>query len=628
MAGNTLRAYFKRYPTQPGGFASVGDARRFAHEIQVLRDTHGWAVKDIAGSECPALACLLVSAPDLSPTEIAELLSSSGFPQLVLMSFLPGSKKTSLFALVEGQGYRVFREFDDIAYFHRSCGSVVVEAGGLMLGDPTVQDLLRKCRRRISNLSADTKVDLVSVDPRALLVSQRFDIAIKAHYARLWLAGSAKSWREHAYFEHALRITGAGRDLSERDGTGKAGLEAFLEGFHSLLGTTDPSAIPHVPVDLDHVVFDGGHRAAAAISKGRAVKCARLHSPSHSRAPSTFFQGRTHGHPPCPEAILDEAAIEYCRIKDTVAIAMIFPTVASEDTAIRELAGIGDIVYRKDIVLSPSAGGAILRQAYLGQPWLHDTGATSGFLNKLRACFPFSGVLRVILLDGFESKDLRPAKDRIRSAYGIGNHSIHITDSHEETLRVARSLFNQNGVAVLRLGVGNLPGFHRKLFTLRDWMIANGIDEDRVCVDGSAVLSVLGLRECRDLDFLYDGDQSSLPKRPERIDCHNAEARYHSHEIGEITGDPRLHFWYMGVKFCSLQVIQEMKKNRGEEKDKNDIVLIQSRIHSQKPYSPRSVLLLLMRWSGYIKAVLSRVKRRIKKVILPLIKSMDRTKDV
>jgi len=273
-------------------------------------------------------------------------------------------------------------------------------------------------------------------------------------------------------------------------------------------------------------------------------------------------------------------------------------------------------------ILSPEAGGALLRQVYLGYPWLNDSSDNPDFLHKQRSCFPFSGVLRVLLLDRFDPKGLRAAKESIRSVYGLGNHSIHITDSSEETLRTARTAFNQNSIEALRMGIGNFPGFHEQLFALRDWMQLNAIDEDLVCVDGSAVLSVLGLRECRDLDFLYHGDPSSLPPQPERVDCHNDQEKYHAHKIEDIVGDPRLHFWYMGVKFCTPGLIRDMKCNRGQSKDRVDVIMLQSKLPSRFLQGFNRAQLAVIRRSSSYRARLGSLARKVKGILRPVVKSL------
>ena len=92
------------------------------------------------------------------------------------------------------------------------------------------------------------------------------------------------------------------------------------------------------------------------------------------------------------------------------------------------------------------------------------------------------------------------------------------------------------------------------------------------CVDASAVLSAYGLRDCGDLDFLHLNNLGYLAPS---ISCHNKEIRFYTVPKNDVIYDPRLHFYCHGVKFASLGIIREMKKNRDEHKDRIDVKLIE-----------------------------------------------------
>ena len=497
---------------------------------------------------------------------------------LVLLAVEPGGRKTPVIAKLEGHGFRILCERGQVTILSSIRDKVEVLAPRRRLGDPEIWDRLEPSWHRMMHWPSSTSADLVSVPAPVLLTPERFDIAIKCLYGRLWMQKRAPGWRDTAYLEQVLRITGAGETIQEYDGSGKWGFGQYMSAYHSLLQDLEPGGLPVVPADESWIAFDGAHRIAAAIVMDRRVHVARIDAPSPCVADAPFFAGASHGHPPCSEEILDEAAIEYCRVKKGLALALIFPVVPSETYAIDRLRGVGRIVYQKDVVLSPDAGRALLRQVYLGHPWLQGEGESAGFASKVEGCFPFRGVARAVLIDDCDMRALRSEKERIRSHYRLGNHSIHITDGDEEVLRVARVMFNGNSVALLRAGIGEYPGFHRRIFAYRGWLERRAVDEEAFCVDAGAVLALLGLRECRDIDFLYHGDTDSMPAPPDGIDCHNDLERYHRHTIANLVGDPRLHCWYMGIKFCAPHVVAEMKRCRGETKDLADIALLASRL--------------------------------------------------
>ena len=102
-------------------------------------------------------------------------------------------------------------------------------------------------------------------------------------------------------------------------------------------------------------------------------------------------------------------------------------------------------------------------------------------------------------------------------------------------------------------------------------MLIIGKIKDDFCVDSSAVLSAYGLRDCRDIDFLHKENIGYLSAD---ISCHNEEEKHYSDTRGETIHNPSKHFYLFGVKFAGIEVVKQMKINRGEDKDKVDVKLI------------------------------------------------------
>ena len=533
-------------------------------------------------------------------------------PTFMLLNF-DGDERVQKNALVniESLGYRGWCERDGIIFFFWPRKTIKELCKPLKISEQIVRDKFIK--RKLSMFSPHcniTKVKLPGVD---LLTPHRFDIALKVHYARLWKARMAKEWREYVYLKQAQKITD--RIIpKEHDGSGKEGIDEFIKNFQSLIMEKNIAQIPLFVIDNELIPTDGSHRISSAIINSNMVECYKVSEKSSVKTDVTFLKKYSNTKP-IPEKILDEGAIEYCLHKHTTAIALIFPTVQNKKIALKELATLGKIVYQKDYVMSPVQGGILLRQVYTGQPWMNCAdGLSPGFINKQKSCFPCSGVLKAALIDSFDPSDLRQTKERIRSLYGLGNHSIHITDSTEETLRIARTLFNENSLKFMRNNIQVFANFNNLLSSLRDWIFVNNINENLICVDGGAVLSALGIRECRDLDFLYHGNPAKLPPRPKGVDCHNNQAQYFAHPIPDIVGDPRLHFWYMGVKFCNPEVLLSMKKKRGEEKDFIDATILNEVIPSQSNTISYKINFLFFKWFSFLYISLIKTRRKVKKI--------------
>ena len=115
--------------------------------------------------------------------------------------------------------------------------------------------------------------------------------------------------------------------------------------------------------------------------------------------------------------------------------------------------------------------------------------------------------------------------------------------------------------------------FERGVSAFRRWIENSGLDDEDFCIDGGAVLSAYGLRECADIDFLHHTqiDEESLPLG---IQSHASEATHYACDPDEIIYDPANHIWVGGVKVATPAVVKRMKASRGEDKDRRDIELL------------------------------------------------------
>ena len=580
----------------------------FSDEIVSLKNSH-WQQKNSED-----VCCLLVEILNCEKDLVMALLDNYINAIFLCLYIKDCIKTTLLFSAIEEYGFRMSFESENKVYFIKKKRNIKVLEENLLLNSDSIKIKLEKSWRRVSNLPSDTLADVICLPAVELLTANRFDIAIKALYGRLYSQSMAEEWREKVYYEQALRITGSGKKIKEYDGTEKQGINNFIENFKSLLKEVDYQDIPYIPIDKDLNAFDGSHRIASALVMNRWINAVRLNKNSSSIAKASFFSYKRNGHLPCSVDVMDESAIEYCRLKKSLLIALIFPTISSKKFALNELSTLGSVVYKKDIYCSSDMGRELLKQAYLGHSWLKPEENSKGFINKAQSCFPFAGVLSVILIDEYEVKNIRTTKATIRKHYGIGNHCLHITDSDEETLRLSKVVFNNNSVDLLKVIGGNSTNFHRQLFAYRDWINANNLDAELFCISGSAILSLINIRECNDIDFLFHGDEKQLPNMPYKVECHNHQAKYYDHNVSDIVGNPNLHCWYMGIKFCTPQLIYEMKKNRGEMKDYKDVSLLLSKLSVNNK--------IILRVNFYFIKTIMRVFFNLKRIVRYLIRKI------
>tara|TARA_R100000008_G_scaffold85832_1_gene76828 strand:+ start:1937 stop:3967 length:2031 start_codon:yes stop_codon:yes gene_type:complete len=451
------------------------------------------------------------------------------------------------------------------------------------LNDHKVDNTLQiNLEKEIREKPPYARIDLDGTHPALLLTPLRYDIVAKTMYARYKLKQIDSSWANEVYAQH-LKVW---NDFKEKDPE-KNRLADFTNSFDSLLSSMEQEGFSRDPANAIPLYagspLNGAHRVAAAIALNKRVYTTGPTPEGQLDCSSEYFRNKDNFVSGGLDVkFLDDMALEYCKLKGNVYTVTLFPAANIEkNNAEQILSEYATVVYKKEATLSELGATNYILSLYQGEPWLGT--AQNGFPGaheKKAGCFGTAneGTITVYLVETDEPEKLNIAKKRIRDVCNVGNHSIHINDTHVETWRIASSVFNKNSLHFLNNSNPHRYGRFTHLFTqFKTWLIshlAHITQLEDYCVDASAVLSVYGLRECRDLDFLYRGE--NIETNVLDVNCHNFDA--HDYIIGkdEIIFNPENHFYYEGIKFATLETIRDMKINRNEEKDRRDVALINS----------------------------------------------------
>ena len=349
--------------------------------------------------------------------------------------------------------------------------------------------------------------------------------------------------------------------------------------------------------------MNGAHRIAAGIMFGAAIKTAGPTNEGQLDCGAEYFRNKTNFvKDGLATKYLDAIALEFAGYKTTARLVTLFPSADIPlDLARQTLSKYCDIIYEKSIKLSDLGAFNYTLNLYAGEPWIgNQKNGYPGIQEKKHHCFQSDRETVVFLVDPYPAPwspedNLRTAKEEIRELCGIGNHSIHINDTAQETWILSTSVFNENSLHFLnnsKLNTLESPfnkftdqfvkfmkwqQRNRKIATLRDR--CHHIGRADYCIDASSTLSAYGIREGRDLDFLSHGHyvKTEIPD----VNCHNLDAHHYDQSISDIIYNPDNHFWHMGYKFATLEVIRKMKINRNEPKDQIDVSLINEVLSGQ-----------------------------------------------
>lgn len=407
------------------------------------------------------------------------------------------------------------------------------------------------------------------IEATTLLTHTRFDLAFKLFY--LDMKDKSEKLAQEVYSEH-IRAFSLGK-YTEPGNLEKNSIEKFIESFEYTFGDMRENGFNAsqsiVPLSEDSTIANGAHRVASAIYLNQEVSCVQLDTPSHIYDYRFFYKRNVS------DEILDMVASTFAQRANNVYIAFIWPTAQGKDAQVENI--IPNIVYRKSIPLTPNGAHNLLSQIYHGEAWLGSVANNfSGSQGKLVECFKCFDPVRVIVFQADNLDVVLEIKERIRALFDVGKHSIHITDTKDEAVRISQMVLNDNSIHFLNYAKPNsYLSTHSKINLFRQFMQSNQLECDDILIDSSMVLSCYGIREAKDIDFLL-ASPKKIEIHYEDIHEHDEVLVYYQKNRNQIVYDPRNYFYFYGLKLVSFDLLYHMKKNRDEPKDRNDCKMMEA----------------------------------------------------
>ncbi len=422
---------------------------------------------------------------------------------------------------------------------------------------------------------AQDNYEIETIKANKLLTSTRFDLAFKLLY--LDMKDKGVNFATEFYKEH-IRAFSLGK-FSEPGNESKDSIERFYEEFDNTYESIKESGFDStktlIPLSKNGSIANGSHRVASAIHLDLDIECVKIDSVDHIYDYRFFYNRNVSSE------ILDAVATKFVEYADDIFIAFIWPRASGKDEELEKI--IPNIVYQKDISLTPNGAHNLLSQIYFGEEWLGSIeDGFAGSKGKLAECFPSFDPVRVVAFQAGSLDEALKIKEAIRELFDVGKHSVHITDTKEEAIRVTRVVFSGNGVHFLNHAKPNrYPSTHKKLDRFKEFVEQNSLSVDSVVLDGGIVLSFYGLRECSDIDYLLCGSDH-VESASKEIEHHDEELKYHGSEKCELIYNPRHHFYFNDLKFVSFMQLYKMKKSRGEIKDLNDCKMMEALLKNNR----------------------------------------------
>ena len=376
--------------------------------------------------------------------------------------------------------------------------------------------------------------------------------------------------------------------------------DAFYKNYFSMLEKGFDKNYP-IPINSNFQLYDGAHRLAIAYTLGINVVCDIVeHSDVFDYA---FFKKRK-----ISSNLADIGALEYVLHNEHAHIVQVFPIANKKNDIYIEsiLNKHGFVYYKKEININYNALIKIKQINYGKESWAGDKNNDyNGLKEHARECLAL-GKMRVYIFVCENISDAVNAKKEIRNLIQCGNFPIHINDDHNEAVRLANIYFNKNALDWLNSAPYNISTNQMEYENeFLNYCNHHNINQNYICMSGSSVLSLYGLRTAVDIDCIATNGIAIVEEG--NISSHNSEMKYYPLSFDNLIIMHENYLVIDGIKYVSLNNIIKFKFNRMEMfKDVKDLYLMCIKKNWKKIMMNISTVCIYIPW-----AVLHRIRKRL-----------------
>ncbi len=278
------------------------------------------------------------------------------------------------------------------------------------------------------------------VPARSLLVPQRFDLFAKLYY--IIHRDIDRKLAERVYIEHIRAFNPDGREPGRDD---KISINDFIVSFDNLIDQFKvedfDDSVSVVPVDKNGVILDGAHRVAALAYYDKIVSIARYDS-VEAKCDFDYIYFKNRG---LSWSVCDVIALEMTRWLDNMRVACVWPlsSMSQQEEVVEHLRMKYPVGYVKQIRCNLKSLTRFVKYIYRSQDWTRND---SSVLDKALRVSGKSPLTLIFLGTDGNLEDLLAEKDAIRCLVKKNKDSLHITDTHDESVDVATITLTRDGL--------------------------------------------------------------------------------------------------------------------------------------------------------------------------------------
>ncbi|HHY0604254.1 TPA: hypothetical protein ACVU5H_001651 [Vibrio parahaemolyticus] len=410
---------------------------------------------------------------------------------------------------------------------------------------------------------------------RDLISPNRLDLGFKLLYIEAMSDHSPE--KIEAYEQHVEAITEG--TCKERGNDKKDSIEEFKKQFKDIYISIKENGfddnISKIPIASDGSILDGAHRTSVLIYMNQEVT---VHYSDVQKKDYNHEYFRQRG---VSEDYIKLALKVLMKYSDKIRLACLWPIQSEKIDKLISHIEAGNIFYSCDESLEINGVKNLVTTFYSGEKWLGEAcNNFNGAMGKALPCYR-SNRTNFIWFRIPNDISIVEFKDNFRKSISADKHSVHMTDTPEETLDVSDSLLSPDFALIFnRLDYS----FSKNLIT----QTSSLENSKNKIISGSAMLDILKLRKSSDVDTLI------YPSQYQGEDSHNKLFVNFNRNIEDYFSSDLYVNYIFGQKFLCISEILDFKKNRGEEKDRIDIRLISS-INNNSVFN-KYFLLLKNKW--------------------------------
>lgn len=425
---------------------------------------------------------------------------------------------------------------------------------------------------------------LEKINPQLLLSSDRIDVIVRYLLFKDWMNEISCKVHESLFSRFVMARTGGREGTSYFSGNGKNSVQEFLQKGKQLCEDIKNNGFDEkhfIPLGYERKPFDGLHRLAAALAAGEDIYVHEYADRAALSCDMDWFKENGFS--------LED------RVRITRGFTDVYPGKCAMFVLFAPFSNLWEFIegqlsqkFKKVAVLDFKYEDNYIAFEYVLRQIYWDTAFSNEWLTRKLDMLNLAPLqYRIIVIsDERGNKDFyseaQKLKHELRQALSVdvdGRVPIqcHSSDSEEEFIHLKHIFLsaNQYNWDMRRINQYYRAWFLTALGELKMWCKNNGIRLEDVCVVGSAVLELHGIREAQDLNFIvksglrYDGTSASPDlklKKDYGIDEHGNQI---SDDL--IIGNCEFHTVFSDVKFCNPEFVYNRKKARGMQKDLLDL---------------------------------------------------------